>query len=441
MGGATSGRTAPRLIRAAVIALVSIRIASTIWAAAWNTHGDYYASLPGTYVKTVNPVLWDSPDMRGAMGYHLDTYYHGPTQYLTLYPVAFLDSYAQIAWVLLPLYAAALALAWFCLFRALSILAPGARIALPLFASTFLFFPLLQSLIQREFEVVTFLVMSFALWQLVRNRRASAAACFAYVAWFKYIPLLFVGYFGLRGWVKAVAVFVVTSIGILALTHVAFGLPEFYNNNVPGHAAQVFRVFDYGFQPNAGGELQGVGFCNGWFETETTLTNIRHGLCGIAARVPALAPNIIYLLLCAAVAAAYLVTHWRLEHTSGVGRDVEGWRRALEISILITICSCFFFSHYYYLIALVIPYSVLLVRFIANRQRAHIAAWALSYFLVSAFVVPMSILTRLSGTDMWARYVGGGWFLYGELLLVWLLMAEYWKIGLRATRESPAAIS
>jgi hypothetical protein len=187
--------------------------------------------------------------------------------------------------------------------------------------------------------------------------------------------------------------------------------------------------------------LQGVGFCNGWFETETTLTNIRHGLCGIAARVPALAPNIIYLLLCAAVAAAYLVTHWRLEHTSGVGRDVEGWRRALEISILITICSCFFFSHYYYLITLVIPYSVLLVRFIANRQRAHIAAWALSYFLVSAFVVPMSILTRLSGTDMWARYVGGGWFLYGELLLVWLLMAEYWKIGLRATRESPAAIS
>ena len=167
-----------RLIRVAVIAVVSIRIASTIWAAVWNTHGDYYASLPGTYVKTVNPVLWDSPDMRGAMGYHLDTYYHGPTQYLTLYPVAFLDSYEQIAWVLLPLYAVALALAWLCLFRALSMLAPGERIALPLFASTFLFFPLLQSFIQREFEVVTFLVMSFALWQLVRNRRASRRSVF-----------------------------------------------------------------------------------------------------------------------------------------------------------------------------------------------------------------------------------------------------------------------
>ena len=244
-----------RLIRVAVIAVVSIRIASTIWAAVWNTHGDYYASLPGTYVKTVNPVLWDSPDMRGAMGYHLDTYYHGPTQYLTLYPVAFLDSYEQIAWVLLPIYAVALALAWLCLFRALSLLAPGERIALPLFASTFLFFPLLQSFIQREFEVVTLVVMSFALWQLVRNRRAVAAACFGYVAWFKYIPLLFLGYFALRGWIKAVAVFIAASIAILLLTHAAFGLPEFYNNNVPGHAAQVFRVFDYGFQPNPAGVL------------------------------------------------------------------------------------------------------------------------------------------------------------------------------------------
>ena len=129
------------------------------------------------------------------------------------------------------------------------------------------------------------------------------------------------------------------------------------------------------------------------------------------------------------------------ERTRGVGPVDEGWRRALEISILITICSCFFFAHYYYLIALVIPYSVLLVRYIANKQRAHLAAWALSYFLVSAFVVPISILTRLAGTDMWARYVVDGWFLYGELLLVWLLMAEYWRIGARVTLESRAAIS
>ena len=213
-----------RLLDIAVIGFVCIRIATIIWAAMWNTQGDYYASLPGTYVKWLNPVLWDSPDMRNAMGYHLDTYYHGPTQYLTLYPVAFLDSYEQIAWTLLPIDIAALAFAWVCLYRTLSALAPGRRIAVPMFAATFLFFPLLQALIQREFEVITFAAMSFALWQLVRNRLAVAGAIFAYVAWFKYIPLMLLGYCALRGWARAALAFVVTSIAIVTLTHLAFGL-------------------------------------------------------------------------------------------------------------------------------------------------------------------------------------------------------------------------
>jgi hypothetical protein len=427
----TAARPATRLtalFKILVIAIVTLRIASTIWAAAWNNRGDYYASLPGTYVKTVNPALWDSPDMRGAMGYHLDTYYHGPTQYLTLYAAAFLNTYEQIAWVLLPLYAIAIALAWRYLYLALSALAPGRKIALPLFASAFLFFPLLQAFIQREFEVVAFLALSFALWQLVRNRTAVAAACFAYVAWFKYIPLLFLGYCALRGWVKAVAVFIGVSIAILLLTQLAFGLPEFYNNNVPSHAAQVLRVFDYGFHPDADGVLQGDGFCQGWFETETTLTNLRHGLCGVSARVPGLAPNVIYLLLCVAVAAAYLITSARLHRRPPANELEEGWRRALELSIIVTICSCFFFAHYYYLIALTIPFAVLLVRFLVRARSAWLAAWGVSYVLVSAFVVPIGVLTRLTGTDMWAQYVGGGWFLYGELLLVALLMIEYWRL-------------
>lgn len=425
--------------------VVVVRIATILWAAAWNNRGDFYASLPGTYVKTVNPTLWDSPDMRGAMGYHLDTYYHGPTQYLTLYPIAYLDSYEQIAWALLPIYVIALGLAWLFLYRALGALAPGRDLRLPLFAAAFLFFPLLQAFLQREFEVLTFLAMSFALWQLVRDRTTVAAAGFAYIAWFKYIPLLLLGYCALRGWMRAVAVFLLTSAVIVGLTQLAFGLPEFYNNNVPSHAAQVFRVFDYGFHLDAGGVLNGDGFCNGWFETETTLTNLRHGLCGISARAPWLPPNVIYLVVCALVAAGYLVTHFRLERYArdAAGSVAEGWRRALEFSIIVTICSCFFFAHYYYLIALAIPLLVLLARFIALERRGRLAAWTLSYVLISAFVIPTGILSRLTNTDMWAQYVGGGWFLYGQLLLIALVMREYWELGTRAraTAGGPAAIS
>ena len=56
------------------LALLALgRLAQVGWAAISNNRGDYYASLPGTYVRDLNPTLWLSPDMQGAMGYLLNT--------------------------------------------------------------------------------------------------------------------------------------------------------------------------------------------------------------------------------------------------------------------------------------------------------------------------------------------------------------------------------
>jgi len=418
-------------LKVLVMLVVCLRMAGVTRAALTYTHGDYYASLPGSYVKTVNPTLWSSPDMQGAMGYGLNTYYHGPTQYLTLYPLAYLDSYAQIAAVLLVIYALVLAAAFWCLHRALVCVAPGGRSFVPLFATTFLFFPLLQSYLQREFEVVVFLGLCFALLQLQRNQRPAAAAALAFVAWFKYIPLLFLGYLGLRGWVSAVVTFAVTSAIVLGASHAVFGLPEFFNNNVPGHAAQVFNLMQSGFAPNLAGELVGSGFCTGWFESETTLANIRHGLCALASTRPWLSPHLVYVLLCITVATCYLAAHARLSRGAKLTTEAEAWRRALEFSVVTTVCACFFFAHYYYLIVLVIPFGVLLVRYLAHRQWERFALWAASYVLVSAFIVPTGLLSRLSGVDTWDWYIRGAWFLYGELLLVGLLLYEYLSLAWR----------
>src|SRR5262245_64054269 len=101
--------------------------------------------------------------MEGAMGYHRDTYYHGPTQYLTLYAMAFFDSYRQIARALMPVYALVLGAAFWCMWRGLRRLAPEPFLVVPLFASTFLFFPLIQSYVQREFEIVILLGLAAAL--------------------------------------------------------------------------------------------------------------------------------------------------------------------------------------------------------------------------------------------------------------------------------------
>lgn len=429
----------------AALALLAVgRLAQVAWAAVSNNRGDYYASLPGTYVRDVNPTLWHSPDMQGAMGYLLNTYYHGPTQYLTLYPVAYLNSYGQIAAVMLVVYTVLLGVAFWYLLRSLAPLAPGVAIGAPLFAMTFLFFPLLQSYLQREFEIVLFLGLTVALAGLQRHRFMMAGAVLGYVAWFKYIPLLFAGYLAIRGWFAAVTGFMLASLAVIAATHLAFGLPEFFNNNVPEHAAQVFNVTQYGFAPDAGGVLRGSGFCDGWFATETTLANVRHGLCAVASTNPWLAPNVAYLLICVAVAAIWLHACHRLRRGPALPAGEEAWRRALEFSVVTTVCACFFFAHFYYLIVLVIPYGVLLVRYLATGNRGRLAWWLASYVLVSAFVLPTGILSRLSGIDAWAWYFTGAWFLYGELLLMGLLLFEYQSLARQrddAATTRPAAVS
>jgi hypothetical protein len=159
------------------------------------------------------------------------------------------------------------------------------------------------------------------------------------------------------------------------------------------------------------------------------LTNIRHGLCTMAAYNKWIHPPVIYLALCAAVAAVYLSAHARLERVRP-GGVIEARRRALEVSIVTTICACFFFSHYYYLILLVIPFNVLLIGYLVDQRYLALAIWSVAYFLVSAFIVPMTLLSRLAGFDVWEPYVWQGWFLYGEFLLVGLLLYEYRRLAL-----------
>ena len=424
-------RPLPKPIAILLVALVIVRVASVTRSATERTRGDFYASMPGAYVETLNPQLWNSPDMTGAWGYHKDTYFHGPIQYLTLYPLALFDTFAQIAAVLLPIYALLLAITFWIMWRIARRLGAGGDFLVPLLASTFLFFPLLQAYGQREFEVVVTFALAAAMLSLLSDRRSLAAALLAYAAWFKYIPLMFIGYLGLRRWWRAAAVFGVVSAVVLVATEWLFGLSRFFNNNVPGHAAQVFVLWGHDFKYDATGHLYGTGFCEGWFDNESTLSNLRHGLCTFAAAHRWVHPPLIYLSICVAVAVVYLATHFRLER-SPLSADAEARRRALEVSIITTISACFFFSHYYYLILLVIPFNVLFTLFWVDRRQGALLVWAVAYFFVSAFVVPITLLNRIAGFDVWEPYIWQGWFWYGEVLLVGLLMNEYRRLPAEA---------
>jgi hypothetical protein len=421
-------RALPKPIAMLLLALVLVRVSSVTWSATERIKGDFYASMPGAYVETFNPALWDSPDMQGAWGYHRQTYFHGPVQYLTLYPVALFDRFSTIAAVLLPIYAVLLALTFATLWRVARRLGADRQHLIPLLAATFLFFPLLQAYVQREFEVVVTCLIAGAMLWAIDDKRSRAAALLAYAAWFKYIPLLFAGYLFLRRWWRGLGVFAAVSAVVLLLSQWLFGLSRFFNNNVPGHAAQVFNVRTFGFAYDATGHLYGTGFCEGWFDNESTLSNIRHGLCSFSAAHPWVNPPLIYLAMCVAVAIVYLWAHARME-SRPLDALSERRRRALEVSIVTTICACFFFSHYYYLILLVIPFVVLMAIFLADGRYGALSVWAVAYFFVSAFVVPITLLNRIAGFDVWEPYIWQGWFWYGEVLLVVLLLNEYRRLA------------
>lgn len=411
-----------------LVALVAVRFAGITHSAITHIKGDFYASLPGAYVETVNPTLWNSPDMRDAWGYHNHTYFHGPTQYLTLYPIAYFDSFAAIAAFLLPVLAILLVVTFGLMWSIARRMGAAGDLFVPLLASTFLFFPLLQAYLQREFEVILTAMLVGGLWLIVHERRVAAALVLGYAAWFKYITLLFAGFFIVKRWFRPVAAFTAISLVVLAVTHYLFDLSRFFNNNVPGHAAQVFQLWSYGFDRDPTMHLYGTGFCNGWFDNESTLANIRHGLCSLAAYNPWVPVTPIYLALCAIVAWVYLQTHFRLDRLA-LSTVAEARRYALEFSIIATVCACFFFSHYYYLVVLVIPFNVLLTIYLADRRWGSFVVWMVAYVLVSAFLVPIGILSRVAGYDMWEPYIWQAWFLYGELLLVGLLLHDYRKLA------------
>lgn len=425
---ATRTRALPAPIAILLVLLVLARVAGVTWAATERTLGDFFASMPGAHVEQINPTLWDSPDLQAAWGYHQPTYFHGPTQYLTLYPLSYLDSFGAIAAVLLPVYAGVLGLTFWMLWLIGKRMGATRAALVPMFAATFLFFPLLQAYLQREFEIVVACAFTAALWMLLNDRRGWAGALLAYAAWFKYIPLLFAGYLGWRRWWRAVAVFAAVSVAIVVVSELLFGLPRFFNNNVPGHARQLFDLWDYGFELDDTGHLAGSGFCAVWHEHDTTYANLRHGLCAVAVAHPWVHPAAIYLLICVSVAAAYLRIDRQL-NASMLGQAAEQRRVAIEVSVVATICACFFFAHYYYLILLIIPLNVLLAIYLADGSRGRLLLWAVSYALLSAFVVPAGVLSRVVGFNVFEMYMWQSWFLYGEILLVGLLLFEYHRLA------------
>jgi hypothetical protein len=424
-----TGRTA-RAIGLACYVAGALFLAKAIYRGLDYSRGDIYYTMPGEYARRWNPTLWNSPDMQQAIAFNHGAYLYGPTQYLTLFPAVFFDSYASIASALLVVYPLVLLAAWYALWKLVTQGdEPRPLIGGALFAVVFAFLPVTQAMIQREFEVIALVLFVAACLLLVRGREAASGATLAYLAWFKYWPIILLGAFVVHRRVRGIAAFAVASAIILLVAHRVFGLEHFVIGKTLATITRLVR-------PLGGGEvlyavipegMQKSDFCRQWIWGRGTEAEMRWALCGLEYRAPLFSAKAAFFALIGVVAALFLWGAYRRQ-TAPPTFALMKWTTIWEFSILGIVGSTFVHAHYYYYLVFVLPLGALMYWYMTRPQpwrKLKAALLALTYLLLTAFLVPSSWLSALVKIDTWALYLDSGLYALGTVLLLGLVLWEF----------------
>jgi len=415
-----------------------LRLITVIYASLSAIHGDFFQTLPGPYAEVLNVALWDSPDLVNPTSFHRHSYGYGPTQYLTLFPIVFLGSYYEISLVLLFFYVPIVVGLPYLLWSIGSKTCDGLRRqhwnSLALIGSAvFMFGPLHQAVIQREFEVVQLLLLVLGAYFLVFNRETLAAIVLGYIALFKYWPLAFSGYLFLtRRWF-ALVVMLSTVTAVLLVAHLSFDLAYFPFASAAGRGAQFGRL--------SGGFGDGQPFC---VAVTGTAVSLRAGLCAIQSTVPWVSATIAFWIILIASCAVALRSFIALERCKLLRNSTAGqWRTILEFSLVLLAAVTTFHTHYYYLTVLLIPLTALAGRYFFGEVAGNLLGQVIlvaAYILLSAFVLPLSVSSWLLGFDSWSFYLTNGLYAYGLVALGALLLWEYARLASRGTAQVSAAV-
>lgn len=437
------GRGHGRAIAAVCLAIGAVYLAKGIVRGLTFTQGDFYFTMPGEYARRLNPALWNSPDMQVALQYNHGQYYYGPSQYLTLFPVVFFNSYQQIATALLAVYPIVLLAACAMLVKLLKgQVGQVGWMAAAIFAMAFAFLPLTQSLVQREFEVVAFLALVAACVLIVRGHEAAGGVAVAYLTWFKYWPIVLLASFVLHRRVKGLAAFAGASAALFLAAQLVFGLNHFIIGKTVTIVGGLVR-------PLGGGEVlypvieRGAlksDFCRQWVQGRGTEADVRWALCGVEDRWPWLSAKAVFGMLAVATAALFTWGAVMLERRRADTETVK-WATIWEFSILTMAGVAFVHAHYYYYIVLLLPLAALLHWYVTRPQPGRafkIAIWSVVYVLLNALMVPTSWLSALLQRDAWQAYLDSGLCLLGTLLLLGLVLWEFVQLARRA-QAAPAA--
>jgi hypothetical protein len=137
----------------------------------------------------------------------------------------------------------------------------------------------------------------------------------------------------------------------------------------------------------------------------------------------------VYLALIVATLAGLALGYFRAERAAPLPSDAERWRVTWELSAVVIIYTTYVYAHYYYLIFLIVPLTAVMVRAYQQRRPGLLIAWALAYVMLSAFLLPLSLLTRLLQVDAFTWYLQTFAYVAGILLLLGTVLYEYIRIG------------
>ena len=438
------GSARARLLVAACAAIGLVYLVKVVVRGAEFTQGDFYFSLPGGYAERLNPTLWNSPDIQSAREFSKGLYIYGPTQYLTLFPIVFLDSYKAIAFALLVVYTAAVFAACYLLWKLVTL----RDVALPaigavIFAGVAAFLPMTQALIQREFEVIAFVALVAACLLLARGRDAASGALVAYLMWFKYWPIVLLTAFVMHRRYKGLAAFAGASAALLLATQLVFGLQHF----IIGRTLYIISGL---VRPLGGGEVlypaipRGAlksDFCRQWIWGRGTAADVRWELCGVEDRWPWFPAQTMFVAIVVVTAAVFVWGAWRIERGARAPLAVK-WAAIWEFSLLTIGGASFVHGHYYYFVVFLLPFVALAYWYATRPQPwrwTKGALLAVSYLLLNAFLVPTSWLSTLLHRDAWALFLDSGLTLLATLVLLALVLWEFARMAMQTPDALAAA--
>lgn len=381
--------------------------------------GDFWGAFPAPFVERYNPSLDDRTIVRAYDGGGRDWAY-GPIMHLITLPLTFMKSIklVSLSWLLCNYAFLAIAL-WLILKMFKDMPATVKLIVIFLWAGCW---PLHAAIQEDVIEIFELLMVVVSLYFLYKERDVFAGISMGVAAMAKFLPVIFLAYFLIKGKMKAFFAMLVTVLAIITATQFTLGWQN--NSTIRSFLAETFSKDSgstYWRSQTISSAIERI-FSSSDYSTSQIYNPI--------ATRPMLAKNILRISIALmALGAFFLIYKRRKEKYYGLDFSI--------LSLLMVLISTR--GQPYYLIFGLIGYAFAAYYLVKERYRFGWVILGISFFL-SGYIMQMREFDRIllpAHTDINREvfFLFLSFPVYGELLLFMLLLVLYAKTAAKTFKE------